>query len=93
MNTFEWIQIGLFIALLALLTKPIGIYLFRVLDPEGKTFLDPVLVPWRDLFIESWAWIPGRSSMEAVRRLAALLQPGRDAFHLCHSASPAPPSR
>ncbi len=45
MNTFEWIQIGLFIALLALLTKPIGIYLFRVLDPDGKTFLDPVLRP------------------------------------------------
>ena len=33
------------IGLLALITKPIGVYLTRVLDANGKTFLDPVIRP------------------------------------------------
>src|SRR5512145_2276195 len=45
MDRFGWIQLGLFLGLLLLLTKPTGVYLFRVLDAEGKTFLDPVLKP------------------------------------------------
>jgi K+-transporting ATPase ATPase A chain len=45
MNLFGWIQLALFIGLLLLLTKPLGIYLYRVLDVQGKTFLDPVLSP------------------------------------------------
>jgi K+-transporting ATPase ATPase A chain len=45
MNLFGWFQLALFIVLLFLLTKPVGIYLTRVLDPEGKTFLDAALRP------------------------------------------------
>ena len=45
MNIFGWVQLTLFIVLLFLLTKPVGIYLARVLDPEGKTFLDAALRP------------------------------------------------
>jgi len=45
MHTTDWLQFGLFIGLLALITKPIGRYLFQVLDPGGKTFLDPVVRP------------------------------------------------
>ena len=45
MNLFGWVQLVLFIVLLFLLTKPVGIYLTRVLDPEGKTFLDAALRP------------------------------------------------
>jgi K+-transporting ATPase ATPase A chain len=45
MDRFGWIQLGLFLGLLLLLTKPMGIYLFRVLNAEGKTFLDPVIKP------------------------------------------------
>ena len=50
MNMFGWVQLALFIVLLFLLTKPVGIYLTRVLDPEGKTFLDAALRPVERLF-------------------------------------------
>ena len=39
-----WLQIFLFLALVLLVTKPIGIYMTRVFNRE-KTFLDPVLRP------------------------------------------------
>jgi len=34
MNAAGWIQIILFVVGLVLITKPMGIYLIRVLDPE-----------------------------------------------------------
>ena len=40
-----WIQLALYIGLLVLLTKPLGQYLVRVLDPRGKTWLDKVVGP------------------------------------------------
>ena len=40
-----WIQLGLFVALLLVITKPLGLFLVRVLDAEGRTFLDPVMRP------------------------------------------------
>lgn len=49
MNINGWIQFALFLAALLLVTKPLGIYLFRVLDAEGKTFLDPVIKPFEKL--------------------------------------------
>ena len=45
MNIKGWLELGLFTVVLALITKPLGIYLCQVLDPKGKTFLDPVLKP------------------------------------------------
>ena len=45
MHSTDWIQFALFIGLLALITKPLGIYLTQVLDANGKTLLDPVLKP------------------------------------------------
>ncbi len=45
MNLFGWIQLALFCGLLLALTKPMGLYLVRVLDGQGKTFLDPALKP------------------------------------------------
>ncbi len=45
MNASGWIQLFMFLGVLALITKPLGIFLFRVLDPRGRTFLDPVLRP------------------------------------------------
>ena len=45
MQTTDWLQLTLFIGLLALITKPLGLYLIRVLDANGKTFLDPVVGP------------------------------------------------
>ena len=40
-----WLQLALFLGVLALITKPMGLYLMQVLDAEGKTWLDPVLKP------------------------------------------------
>ena len=45
MHSTDWIQLGLYVALLAALTVPMGKYLFRVLDANGRTWLDPVLKP------------------------------------------------
>lgn len=45
MHANDWIQLALFLGILAAITKPLGIYLTRVLDPRGKTWLDPVLRP------------------------------------------------
>jgi K+-transporting ATPase ATPase A chain len=45
MNTSGWLQLALFVVALTALTKPMGLYLMQVLDPKGKTWLDPVLRP------------------------------------------------
>ncbi len=45
MRASDWIQLGLYVAVLVLITKPLGLYLFRVLDPQGRTWLDPLLKP------------------------------------------------
>jgi potassium-transporting ATPase potassium-binding subunit len=42
MDIFGWIQLVLFVAVLLLLTKPMGIYLFKVLEPGEKTVLPRV---------------------------------------------------
>jgi K+-transporting ATPase ATPase A chain len=50
MDIFGWIQLALYVLILLLLTKPVGLYLVRVLDAEGKTFLDLFLKPVEKLF-------------------------------------------
>jgi len=45
MNAYGWIQVAVFTLLLLALTKPMGLYLARVLDPQGKTWLDFALKP------------------------------------------------
>jgi K+-transporting ATPase ATPase A chain len=50
MDIFGWIQLALYFLVLLLLTKPIGLYLVRVLDAEGKTFFDLFLKPVEKLF-------------------------------------------
>jgi K+-transporting ATPase ATPase A chain len=55
MNTSGWLQLALFVGALALITKPMGLYLMRVLDPKGKTWLDPVIRPLERLSY----WIMG----------------------------------
>jgi len=44
MTANGWLQILLFLALILLVTKPLGVYMARVFNRE-KTFLDPVLRP------------------------------------------------
>src|ERR1700730_6803942 len=40
-----WIQLALYLGLLLLITKPLGLYLLQVLDVHGRTWLDPILRP------------------------------------------------
>jgi K+-transporting ATPase ATPase A chain len=49
MNASGWLQLSLYVGLLAIITKPMGLYLMRVLDAGGKTWLDPLLKPLEKL--------------------------------------------
>jgi len=40
-----WLQLIVYVVVLAAITKPMGLYLMRVLDAGGKTWLDPVVKP------------------------------------------------
>src|SRR5439155_1033902 len=43
MQASGWIQFALYFIALALITKPMGLYLLQVLDASGRTWLDPVV--------------------------------------------------
>lgn len=45
MQASGWVQFALYIFALAVITKPMGLYLLHVLDVNGRTWLDPVLRP------------------------------------------------
>lgn len=45
MKTVDWLQLGAFVLTLAVITKPLGLYLCRVLDVDGRTWLDPLVKP------------------------------------------------
>jgi len=49
MNAHQWLELAIYIAALLLVTKPLGLYLNRVLDPHGRTWLDPVFRPLEKL--------------------------------------------
>jgi K+-transporting ATPase ATPase A chain len=45
-NPNSWFQFALYVGVLLLITKPLGLYLVKVLDAEGSTWLDPVVKPF-----------------------------------------------
>ena len=45
MDAYGWFQLVFYVAILLFLTRPMGIFLVRVLDVDGRTFLDPALKP------------------------------------------------
>src|ERR1700733_13023502 len=49
MHVYQWLDLAVFLAALVLITKPLGLYLNRVLDANGRTWLDPVLRPLEKL--------------------------------------------
>jgi potassium-transporting ATPase potassium-binding subunit len=51
MNASGWIQLIFFCFVLLALTRPMGLYLIQVLDPKGRTWLDPVVQP-----VEGWIY-------------------------------------
>src|SRR5512140_247820 len=72
MDLFAWIQLALFLGLLLLITRPMGVYLYRVLDPQGETILDPVLKPVERLFYRLMRVDP-RSEQDWKRYAVSLL--------------------
>ncbi|MBV9999854.1 MAG: potassium-transporting ATPase subunit KdpA [Verrucomicrobia bacterium] len=44
-NAQGWLELILFTAVLWAITKPLGLWVTAVLDPNGKTFLDPAVRP------------------------------------------------
>lgn len=60
MDFYGWIQLTFYILVLLLLTKPVGLYLVRVLEPRGKTFLDPVIKPMERLFYRLFGLDPAK---------------------------------
>jgi len=50
MDVFKWIQLIVFVGMLLVLTKPMGRYLFKVLETEERTLLSPVMGPLEKLF-------------------------------------------
>ncbi|MGB7769196.1 MAG: potassium-transporting ATPase subunit KdpA [Verrucomicrobiia bacterium] len=49
MNAHQWLELAVYIAALVLVTKPLGLYINRVLNPAGRTWLDPILRPMEKL--------------------------------------------
>jgi potassium-transporting ATPase potassium-binding subunit len=45
MRSIDWLQLAVYVGALALITKPMGLYLVQVLDANGRTWLDPVIKP------------------------------------------------
>ena len=73
MHTSDWLQLALYIGLLALITKPMGLYLHRVLDADGRTWLDPILKPLYD-----YGWVVGLLAAFAVYALVMRVVPGKE---------------
>jgi len=36
MRSIDWLQLAIYVAALALITKPMGLYLMQVLDAKGR---------------------------------------------------------
>src|SRR5438105_2771583 len=49
MRSIDWFQLVLFVAALAAITKPMGLYLIQVLDINGRTWIDPIFKPLEQL--------------------------------------------
>jgi K+-transporting ATPase ATPase A chain len=73
MQTLDWLQLFLFVAILALITKPLGLYLVQVLDTNGKTWLDPILRPLERLTYRLMGTDPAREQDWKQYTLAMLL--------------------
>src|SRR5579872_3699765 len=45
MSLVDWLQVAVFLLAIVLVTKPVGLFLCKVLDPAEATFLDRLLKP------------------------------------------------
>src|SRR5512142_3319182 len=73
MQSSGWIQLALYVAALAVITKPIGLYLLRVLDADGTTWLDRALRPLERTTYRLMGVDPGKEQDWKQYTLAMLL--------------------
>ena len=73
MNISGWMQLALFIGILLLITKPLGLYLCQVLDVNGRTFLDPVVRPFEKLTYRLFAIDPKKEQSWIHYTIAMLI--------------------
>jgi potassium-transporting ATPase potassium-binding subunit len=66
-------QLACFVGLLALLTKPVGLYLCQVLEADGRTWFDPILKPLERLTYKAMAVKPDQEQGWKQYTLAMLL--------------------
>ena len=80
-------QLALFIGLLLLITRPLGLYLCEVLDINGRTFLDPVVKPFERLTYRILAIdVREGTGLDSVYDCGADIQHGDDAVYLWNPA-------
>jgi K+-transporting ATPase ATPase A chain len=72
-RSLDWLQLVFYVVLLALITKPMGLYLCRVLDARGKTWFDPILKPLERLTYWFMGVDPAREQTAKSYTFAMLL--------------------
>ena len=75
-NMNSWVQFILYFVVILLITKPLGLYLCRVLDVDGKTFLDPVVKPIEKLIYKLLGIDPKKELHTPEGRPVAILNEG-----------------
>src|SRR5579863_6130741 len=60
MRNLDWLQLAVYVAALLLITKPLGLYLTRVLDAQGKTWLDWLIKPLERVTYRALGVDPGQ---------------------------------
>src|SRR5262249_27789826 len=73
METSGWLQFAIYLIVLALVTKPMGLDLMRVLDANGRTWLDPALRPLERLTYRVMGVDPAKEHNWKQYTLAMLL--------------------
>ena len=73
MTSSGWLQLALYIAALAAITKPMGLYLVQVLDANGRTWVDPVIKPLERLTYRLMGVDSGKEHDRKQYTLAMLL--------------------
>src|SRR5580692_3703648 len=58
-NPNSWFQFAVYVAALLLITKPLGLYLIRVLDARGRTWIDGLVKPFEKLTYKVCGIDPG----------------------------------
>lgn len=73
MDMMGWVQLVLFMAILFALTKPLGNYITKVLEDDGKTFLTPILRPLENFLYRLFRIKPNEEQDWKQYSLAVLL--------------------